>query len=144
MSSCCSVWPPEGTNGPDGRPNLTRRRAGGGRSRNALAQHSQRGRERKCGGVWASRTSATLQVISQTLSAVNHLLKRHWRGFLGFPGGTEVKTLLSESRGPGSMPGQGNRSHMHDTTESSQATAKEPVCHSLDPMQPNKRVSIKK
>ena len=32
------------------------------------------------------------------------------------------------SGGPGSIPGQGIRSHMHASTESSYATTKKPVC----------------
>ena len=31
--------------------------------------------------------------------------------------------------GPGSIPGQGTRSHMHVTTKNSHATTKEPACH---------------
>ena len=31
--------------------------------------------------------------------------------------------------GPGSIPGQGTKSHMHATTKSSHATTKEPVSH---------------
>ncbi|TEA38740.1 hypothetical protein DBR06_SOUSAS610094, partial [Sousa chinensis] len=30
--------------------------------------------------------------------------------------------------GPGLIPGQGTRSHMHATTKSSHATTKEPMC----------------
>ena len=33
----------------------------------------------------------------------------------------------SNAGGPGSIPGQGTRSHMHAATESSHATAKEPA-----------------
>ena len=45
-----------------------------------------------------------------------------------FPGGTVNKTPHSQCRGPGSIPGQGTRSHTHDTTKSSRAEAKEPAC----------------
>ena len=42
-----------------------------------------------------------------------------------FPGGTVGKTLCS--RGPGSIPAQRTRSHMHAETKSSHATTKEPA-----------------
>ena len=47
--------------------------------------------------------------------------------------------------GPGSIPGQGTRSHMHAATKSLYAAAKDPargnegpVCRNSDPAQPNK------
>ena len=41
--------------------------------------------------------------------------------------------------GPGLIPGQGTRSHMHASTKSSHATTKEPAtCRRLDLAQPNK------
>ena len=44
-----------------------------------------------------------------------------------FPGGAVDKTLCSQCRGPGSIPGRGTRSHMHAATKSSHATTKEPT-----------------
>ena len=45
-----------------------------------------------------------------------------------FPGGPVVKTPTPSAGGPGSIPGQGTRSHMHAATKSSNATTKEPAC----------------
>ena len=39
---------------------------------------------------------------------------------------------------PGSIPGQGTRSHMHAATKSLHATTKEPTCRNEDLVQPNK------
>ena len=44
-----------------------------------------------------------------------------------FPGGAVVKTHAPNAGGPGSIPGQGTRSHMHAATKSSHATTKEPA-----------------
>ena len=47
----------------------------------------------------------------------------------GLPGGAVVKTPLHgpNAGGPGSIPGQGTRSHMRAATKSSHATTKEPT-----------------
>ena len=39
-----------------------------------------------------------------------------------------IRLRPPNTRGPGSIPGQGTRSHMHATTKSSHATTKEPAC----------------
>ncbi|TEA34221.1 hypothetical protein DBR06_SOUSAS2710098, partial [Sousa chinensis] len=49
-----------------------------------------------------------------------------------FPGNSLVVQWLRlhapNAGGPGSIPGQGTKSHMHVTTKSSHATTKEPGC----------------
>ena len=52
------------------------------------------------------------------------------------------KTLHSSAGGPGSIPGQGTRSHMHAVTKSSCATTKEPTCWNQDPVQPKNNNKI--
>ena len=44
--------------------------------------------------------------------------------FRDFPGGLVAKTLCFQCRGPGLIPGQGTRSHMHAATKSSHAAMK--------------------
>ena len=39
-----------------------------------------------------------------------------------------IRLHAPNAGGPGSIPGQGTRSHMHATTKSSHATTKEPMC----------------
>ena len=39
-----------------------------------------------------------------------------------------VRLCTPNAGGPGSIPGQGTRSHMHATTKSSHVTTKEPAC----------------
>ncbi|TEA34881.1 hypothetical protein DBR06_SOUSAS4310073, partial [Sousa chinensis] len=40
-----------------------------------------------------------------------------------------LRLYAPNAGGPGSIPGQGTRSHMHAATKSSHATTKEPACH---------------
>ena len=54
-----------------------------------------------------------------------------------FPGGLVAKTLSSQCRGLGLIPGRGARFHMPQLT-SSRATTKAPVCCNWDPVQPDK------
>ena len=54
-------------------------------------------------------------------------------GFLKTMWGTSlvfrwVRLCTPNAGGPGSIPGQGIRSHMHAATTSSHATTKDPVC----------------
>ncbi|TEA33475.1 hypothetical protein DBR06_SOUSAS3910016, partial [Sousa chinensis] len=39
-----------------------------------------------------------------------------------------MRLCAPSAGGPGSIPGQGTRSHMHATTKSSPAATKEPAC----------------
>ena len=49
-----------------------------------------------------------------------------------------LRLQAPDAGGPGSIPGQETRSHMHAATKSSHATTKEPTCHNKDPVHPNK------
>ena len=40
-----------------------------------------------------------------------------------------LRLCAPNAGGPGLIPGQGARSHMHAATKSSHAATKEPVCH---------------
>ena len=40
-----------------------------------------------------------------------------------------LRARTPNAGGPGSIPGQGTRSHMHASTKSLHATTKEPMCH---------------
>ena len=40
-----------------------------------------------------------------------------------------IRLHAPNAGGPGLIPGQGTRSHMHAATKSSHATTKEPTCH---------------
>ena len=40
-----------------------------------------------------------------------------------------IRLWAPNAGGPGSIPGQGTRSHMHAATKSSHAATKEPTCH---------------
>ena len=53
-----------------------------------------------------------------------------------------LRPCVPNAGGPGSIPGQGTRSHMHAATKSSHATTKEPACRNWDPVQPNKQIII--
>ena len=39
-----------------------------------------------------------------------------------------IRFRVPNAGGPGSIPGQGTRTHMHAATKSSHATTKEPMC----------------
>ena len=57
-----------------------------------------------------------MRTLGWPLSTVTRVLIR--RGKFGdFPGGPVGKTPHSQCRGPGSIPGQGTRSHMHAATK---------------------------
>ena len=45
-----------------------------------------------------------------------------------YPVAQWVRLRAPNAGDPGSIPGQGTRSHMHATTTSSDATTKEPAC----------------
>ena len=51
-----------------------------------------------------------------------------------FPGGPVGKTLHSQCRGPGSIPGQGTRSRTCAATKSAHAATKDPTCLNEDPV----------
>ena len=70
---------------------------------------------------------AGLSLLGRTQSGMNLTLKTH--DLKDFPGGAVVGTPRSHRRGPGSIPGQGTRSHMHAATKSLHATTKDPACH---------------
>ena len=61
---------------------------------------------------------------------VSYLSKAAIKNFIywDFPGGPVGKTLCSQCGGPGSIPGQGTRSHIHAATKSSHAATKDPAC----------------
>ena len=46
-----------------------------------------------------------------------------------FSGGPVAKLHAPNAGGPGLIPGQGTRSHMHAATKSSHAATKDPTCH---------------
>ena len=49
-----------------------------------------------------------------------------------------IRLHAPNAGGPGLIPRQGTRSHMHVATESLHVTTKEPACRNQDRVQPNK------
>ena len=47
-----------------------------------------------------------------------------------------VRLHAPNAGGPGLIPGQGTRSHMHAATKSSHAATEDPICRNEDPAQP--------
>ena len=49
-----------------------------------------------------------------------------------------LRLRAPKAGGPGSIPSQGTRSHMHAATKSSHAATEEPVCRNEDPTRATK------